>query len=405
MKYYSLICAVLLLAMGSGFSGCGGGGSTDALTIKVEKGTFEISIPSFGELHAVTSTPIAVPPQLRGSQTLAWIVPENTFVHQGETVIRLDPEGYKDRIQKESFEIDKLNLEIYEKRAALDKEKLEIDGQLTLTSIEKALAEVYGAKDEEIFPRNKIIEDAVNLEFLEKKKKHFKEKKSKIEQKSNAELSLLELKRKTHKMKFDQYTQALEALDIKAPHDGFLIYHRNYRGEKPRLGSSVWAGRKIAMLPNLERMEATVYVLESEAAGLKEGLGCLVRLDCSPQRNFSGRVSGIDTIAKPLEKESPLKYFQVKISLDETDTIIMKPGNQVQATIFVRRIEEVVSIPNQALFYEGEDAFVNVMNSGAVEKRTVETGVRSLTRTVVSMGLSVGDFVVLGDMEGKDGVQ
>jgi RND family efflux transporter MFP subunit len=405
MKYCSLICALLLFAISAGISGCGGSGGAAALTLKVEKGTFEISIPSFGELQAVTSTPITVPPQLRGSQTLAWIVTENTFVHKGETVIRLDPEGYKDRIQKESFEIEKLNLEIYEKRSALNKEKKEIDGQLALTSIEKEMAEVYGAKDEEIFPRNKIIEDAVNLEFLEKKKKHFKDKKSKLELKSNAELDLLELKRKTHKMKLDQYSQALEALDIKAPHEGFLIYHRNYRGEKPRLGSSVWAGRKIAMLPNVERMEATVYVLESEAAGLKEGLGCLVRLDCSPQRNFSGKVTGIDTIAKPLEKESPLKYFQVKISLDETDRTIMKPGNQVRATIFVQRIEGVVSIPNQALFFKGEDAFVNVINSGAVEKRKVETGVRSLTRTVVSMGLSEGDLVVLGDMEGKDGVK
>lgn len=405
MKYCSLICALVLLTALVGVSGCGGGKAAEILTVKAELGTFEISIPCFGQLQAVTSTPVTVPPQLRGSQTLAWIVEENTFVHEGDTVIRLDPQPYLDRIQQETFEIEKLNQDIKGKKTMLNKEKKEIDGQLGLASIERQLAEVYGAKDEEIFSRNKIIEDAINLDFLEKKTTHFKVMKSKLEQKSNAELQLLELKRKTHKMKLDQYTQALASLDIKAPHDGFLIYERNYRGEKPQLGSSVWAGRKIAKLPNLERMEAIVYVLESEAAGLKEGLGCSVRLDCSPQRAFPGKVGGIDTIAKPLEKESPLKYFQVKISLDETDKMIMKPGNQVQATIFVQRVEHVLSIPNQALIYEGEDAFVNVLESGAVEKRKVETGVRSLTRIVIAKGLKAGDLVVLGEMDETGGVQ
>ncbi len=405
MKYYSLICAVFFLIFIAAMSDCGADNASGALTMRVERGTFQISIPSFGELQAVTSTPITVPPQLRGSQTLAWIVKENAFVHKGEIVIRLDPQWYEDRVQNETFEIDKLNLEIGEKKTALGKEKLEIEGQLGLTSIEKELAEVYGAKDQDIFPRNQIIEDAVNLEFLEKKTNHFKGKKDKLEQKSNAELELLELKRKTHKMKWDQYTQALEALDIKAPHDGVLIYERDYRGEKPRLGSSVWAGRKIAKLPNLERMEARVFVLESEAGGLKEGLDCSVRLDCSPQKVFPGKVIGIDTIAKPLEKESPLKYFEVKVSLDETDKNIMKPGSQVQSVIFVQRIEDVLSIPNQALFYEGEDAFVTILNNRAVEKRKVETGVRSLTRTVVTKGLNEGDNVVLGTTEDKDGVK
>ncbi len=405
MMRYSIISALFFVIMLAGISGCSARTDNKALSLRMARGSFEIFIPSFGELSAVTSTPISVPPQLRGSQTLAWIQEENTFVHKDEVVIRLDAQYYREQIQKEEFEIEKLNLEIGEKRLGLEKEKKEIEGELGLTSIEKELAELYGAKDEEIFPRNKIIEDAINLEFLEKKTNHFQGKKKKLEQKSSAELELLELKRKTHKTKLDQYHQALEALDIKAPHDGFLIYERNYRGEKPQLGMSVWGGRKIANLPNLDRMEAKVYVLESEAAGLKAGLACSVVLDCSSQQTFIGTVASIDTIAKPLEKESPLKYFEVKISLENTDKTLMKPGNQVRATIFVQRLEDVLSVPNQALIIEGEDVFVKVVDHGTVVKRKVQPGVRSLTRTVITDGLIEGEMLLLGDSDGKDGAK
>ncbi len=383
-----------ILACIIGITGCGGS-EKDAAVITMQKETFEIVIPAFGELDAVKSTPIMASAQVRGQQTIAWMIPENSQVKTGETVIRMAASYYVDSLRTEKFNIARLDLEIQDKEKVLDKEKKDIQAQLALTEIEKQLAEVFAARDEMIFSRNEIIESSINVEFLGTKTQHFQEKTKQIEKKAQAELQLLKSKKKTLQVKVEQLQSALDSLELKAPHDGILIYEKNWRGEKPRLGMSAWPGMKLAKLPDLNSMEAKVFVLESEAAGLKGDLPATVTLDSSPGLTFNGKVIGMDTIAKPPEENNPLKYFEVKISLEKTDPAIMKPGSQVKTVIFVRKLENVLAIPNQALFFNDGHTYVNVMKGSKIEKRAVKTGDRSLTRTVITEGLTVGEKVVL----------
>ncbi|MCP4149900.1 MAG: HlyD family efflux transporter periplasmic adaptor subunit [bacterium] len=397
-KSLTAIFALLILLS---LTGCGSSANKDDAIMKVKKETFQIVIPAFGELQAVQSTPITVPPQLQGRQTLAWMAYENSFVKKGETVIRLDDTWYRERMIKEQFNVSKLDLQINEMEGQMEKERNQLQSQLTLTAVEKELATLYGARDESVYSRNRIIEDAINLKYLKKKSLHYEQKKDKLEQKATAELQLLQLRKKTHMVKIKQYKDALQSLEIKAPHDGLFIYQRNWRNEKPQLGRNVWNGTKLGKLPDLKSMEAKVYVLESEAGGLKKDLQVSIELASSSGALYPGKVINIAAIAKALDKDSPLKYFEVKVSIEKTLRALMKPGSQVSTTIFVKKMENVISVPNQALFFEKEYAFVNIKNSSSVEKRRVETGIRSLTRTVIKKGLEEGETVFLG--KPKDG--
>lgn len=366
-----------------------------AAAMTVENGTFEIAIPAFGELDAVKSTPIIASTQIRGPQIIAWIAPENSRVKGGETVIRMDSVYYVENLNKEKLNIARLELEIQAKEKTLAKEKKDIQAQLDLTEIEKQLANVYAARDESIFSKNEIIESSINVEFLGKKTSHLNEKTKQVEKKAQAELQLLKSKMKTLQVKAEQLQSALNSLELKAPHDGIFIYEKDWRGDKPRVSMSVWTGMKLGKLPDLNYMEAKVFVLESEAAGLKNDLPVNLTLDSSPGLVFNGKVIGMDTIAKPLTEKSPLKYFEVKVSIEKTDPSIMKPGSQVKAIIFVRKQTNVITVPNQALFYNSEQPFVNVLNGSGTEKRMVKIGDRSLTRTVIIDGLKAGERVLL----------
>lgn len=388
-----LLCIIILISIPGILNRCSPEKAAAAITI--QKGTFEIVIPAFGELDAVKSTPIMPSPQIRGQQIIAWIAPENSRVKAGETVIRMDSTYYTDSLRTEKFNIARLDLEIKAKEEALAKEKKDIQGQLNLTEIEKQLAEVFAAKDETIFSRNEIIESAINVDFLGTKNHHLQEKTKQLEKKAQAELQLLKSKRKTIQVKIEQYQSALDAMELKAPHDGILIYEKNWRGEEPKVGMAVWTGMKLAKLPDLSNMEAKVFVLESEAAGLKGDLSVTLSLDSSPGVIFNGKVMGIDTIAKPLTEKSPLKYFEIKVSLEKTDPLMMKPGSQVKASIFVRKQEDVLTVPNQALFFNSSQSFVNVLNGSKTEKRMVKIGDRSLTQTVIIDGLTAGEKVLL----------
>jgi HlyD family secretion protein len=376
---------------------CGRPGSGDVANLNVRKGTFEILIPAFGELQAAKSTPIVVPPESRfGLQTIAWIAPEYSTVKSGEVVIRLASTELADLLRTEQAEVAKLNLEIAQKEKQLEKEKSDLTGQISVTGIQRELADVYAARDETIFPRNKIIEDAVDLNYQTIREQHFQRKREQLEKRITAELQLLQSKVSAHEVKIKQYQDQLNNLELRAPHDGMLIVEKTWNGEKYRVGMYAYGGMKLGSLPDLSIMEAKLYVLESEASGLKESLPVSLRLDFEPGRVFTGKVAGIDTIAKPLSEQSPLKYFEVKISLDVTDPKLMKPGVQVKASIFVERLTGVIAVPNQALVFDQDKAFALVKKGSGFRRRPVEIGARSLTQTVVTDGLEEGEEILLG---------
>jgi HlyD family secretion protein len=392
----------LLLAGLALIGGCSNAGSS-AISLKAQKGLFQVLIPGTGELQAAKSTPIIVPPKNRWRQTIAWLAPDNAAVRKGDVVVRLDATQLREQLQKEENQIAKLNLEIGKKELQLEKEKSDLQGEVALTEIERKMADVYAKRDETIFSRNEIIGDAVDLEFQTAKERHLQQKKARTERKAVAELQLLQAKVNTSRIRADQYRESLNSLELKAPHDGVWVIERTWSGEKLREGQNTYGGIKIGTLPDLNRFEARVFVLESEASGLQEKLPVSVRLDFEPNRIFRGKVTAIDTIAKSLDPESAVKYFEVRVSLDRTEPKLMKPGAQVKATIFARHLAGVIAVPNQALRFEGGKAFVSVRKPGGIEKRAVETGARSLTRTVITRGLAEGELFLLDNPKNGSG--
>lgn len=385
--------------------GCVTGGQTP-VALRAQKGVFQVLIPGSGELRAVKSTPISVPPQVRGRQTIAWIAPDNANVRQGEVVVRLDAAALRESLQVEENQMAKLSLEIRQKEMQLEKERGDLHGQLALTEIERNMADVYAARDETIFPRNKIIEDAVDLGFLTTKERHFEGKKRRMEKKATAELQLLQAKMSTRKTKADQLRKSMDSLEMRAPHDGVWVVEKTWRGEKYHQGMNAWGGEKLGTLPDFSLFEAKVFVLESASSGLVENLPVSIRLDFEPDREFRGKVLGIDTIAKAMNEESVIKYFEVRVGLDAIEARLMKPGIQVKATIFAQQKRDVISVPNQALLYEEGEAFLKIKRPTGIEKRKVETGLRSLTRTVITRGLREGEeFLLDNARSGRGGAR
>ncbi len=379
-------------------AGCGGTKNAAMAVLKVRKAEFQIVIPAFGELQAAKSTPIVVPPESRwGLQTIAWMAPEYSSVKKDEVIIRLASADLVERLRVEQAEMDKLDLEIEKKQKQLEKDKTDLHGQIEVTSIQRKLADVYAARDETIFPKNKIIEDAIDLGYQNTRERHFERKRDQMEKRIAAELQLLEARANTRRVQIKQIQDQLNNLEIKAPQDGMLVINKYWSGEKYRVGMNAYPGQKLGSLPDLSKMEAKLFVLESEAAGLKEGLPVSLTLDFEPGRVFTGKVIGLDTIAKPLGEDSPLKYFETKVELDVTEPDLMKPGVQVRASVFVEKEADVLAVPNQALVYEQGKAFLLVMTSARVEKRPVETGARSLTLTIITKGLRDGETVLLGN--------
>lgn len=391
----------LLLAL-AWTAGCAGLGAGEEIpTYRAAPGGFEVEIKGFGELQAAQATPIEVPPNLPGAQRVVSLAEDGTTVAEGDVIARLDDDYIQTRIDRARDMIASIDLQLEAKEKDLAKEKSSVTASLEALERQLDNADNFAPRDPELFSRNEILEAEVDRELLATKIRLARERLERYTERAEAELEILRLKRRTQKVQQTQFEEARKQLDVRAPHAGVFFRAANWRGEKMSVGNTVWRGTPLGELPNLDEMEARLHVLESEAAGLTEGLDVNVTLDAHPGIRFAGKVSTVQPIANPIEPESPVKYFELKIALDRTDGTVMKPRSQVVASIFVVRHEGVIAVPNQALFHEGGETWVWVRRRGGFERQIVQLGERSLSQTVITDGVREGDVIALSPPSGS----
>ncbi len=376
-------------------TGCSQQSSDGVLTMNVSRGSFAVDIPAVGELEASQSTAVIVPTGLRGPQSLAWILDNFSPVKAGDVVARMDPTRENYRLMLEQFDFDKLG---FDSSMQTEKDRTisqTLEAGTEVTSQERDLAERFFSEDERVYTKIEIIDQMRNQDYLIAKMHYFDWGLDKHGDQANAEQELIKLKQKGHTAKINRYENNLNQMEIIAPHDGLFVYQAGWDGSFPIVGDMMWSGFSIGLLPDTSVMQAKLFVQESEAAGLAIGKQATVYLDAYPDKPFSGTVTQVDALAKPKEKDSPVNYFQFTISLDKTIVEIMQPGRQVKAQVHLLDLQDVLTIPNQALFQKEGSYWVYLKTRAGFTKQTVTPGDRSLNRTEITQGLTQGDVIAL----------
>ena len=292
---------------------------------RVERGSFARNVTAEGILEAETTTPLIAPLEARMALTLAWLATDGSRVARDEVVIRFDPtEMEQDLLDGEAEKttaetrMDKQTVE-----AGAVFENLERDADLA--SLELDYAREFQSKDAQIFSRAEIIESEIDEDLAKRKRDHAQDTRLLREDLSNVELELLGLERKKAELKIEQAEAGLRSLEVRAPHDGIFVLKRDWRGVT-QVGQTVWPSQPLAEIPQLDVMQAKVYVLEADAGGLEEGVPAEVVLDAHPLRSYKAEVKSVTALAQRRNPRSPVQYFEVILGLDRTDPELMKPG-------------------------------------------------------------------------------
>jgi multidrug efflux pump subunit AcrA (membrane-fusion protein) len=386
------ILAILLCAS---LAGCGQRTVDTVETMEVVRDDFVISLFSKGELRAARSTPIQPPPGGRNPRTIEWLAPNNSWVRQGQVVARFDISDAERKALTAGLEIDKVELQVMAKERELERLMAELGNQLELVEIEKLMADTFTIDNELAYSRHEIIDAMRDKALLEYKSGHFEGKKENYSELQNAEVAVLNAQRSTQESQYREHQGMLEQSEVRAPHDGFFVYEKTWWGQYVEVGTTVFPANKIASIPNLDKMEAVLYVLETEAVGLAAGQEATVVVDAFQGRPLSGTVSAISATAAPIERESPVKYFTVTVALDQADPSWITPEAPVTAEIHISRVENTIAVPNQAVFKDEEGDWVLLRDGGELIRRPVELGIRGANRSQILTGLEEGDQIAL----------
>jgi len=369
----------------------------DVATFKVEPITFARRVTAEGTLKAVKATPVGVPQNATSPMKLSWIADDGSLLRKGDVIVRFDEQEFVDLLLsgREDHSTATNKFEKADAESSATRTNLKRDARLAQSELEAA--QRFRFDDAEIFSRYARIEAEVDQNLATSRKRHAEEVLGVRDNLARVERDLIAIEDRRAGIKIKQAEEGLQALQVSAPHDGILVLQRNWRGDMPRVGDTMWRGQPIGEIPELSSMQAEVFVLEADAAGLAIDQKATLFLEADSRTQFKGKVKSVDKVARPRIPRQPVQYFGVTVELERTDRKMMKPGARVRATLEVENQSNAFAIPRQALFEKEGKKLVYRRKSEAFEPVEVTIGSSSAGRVVVTKGLTKGDEIALED--------
>jgi len=373
-------------------------------TFQVKRGEFLDALEFRGQLKAMKSVTISAPSNAGDLQILK-IATDGAQVKKGDAVVEFDPSKTTQDLAQDQSVLKSADAEIEQARAQA---RLNEEVDTTAVMKEKYNVEVakLDASKSEVVSR---IEGAeANLKVADAQQAlHEAEEKLKSDTAVD-EATIEDKKHASRKAEFDaqRAETALAAMTLKAPADGTIsllsIWHNG--GETPfKAGERAWPGSPLAELPDAASLRIAARVDETERGRLAIAQPVTLQLDAIADRQFTGRIERIGTIASSdFSAGWPVpRNFDLEIGIDQADPRL-KPGMTVQITVIVDRVPDAITIPAQASFLKSGETVAYVWNGSAFQERAIQIERRSRDRILVSSGLKQGDLVALKDPLGKE---
>lgn len=349
--------------------------SYDVPTARVEKGEFVIGINTNGTIEAKQASTLSAP-RIRGLQ-ITWLAPEGSFVKKGEAVIRFDN-------SKQSAELANFKSDLKIKETSLFRANQEhnIQEKQLMLDLEKAQRN-YDEKKHEA-PRV-AFEAKLELELAQL---NFKAKLDQLV--ADVEKADIEVQRA--KDQLDLAQRELNQTVINAPIPGMVVYLEIWKGgtmSKVQEGDSPWPGQGLVNLPDLSVMIVKTTVSEVDAANVDSGQAVQIVMDAFPDDSYDGHVFKKSTLAHKKDYNSKINVFDVDVMILVQDERF-KPGMSASCDIIIDRLQDIVSVPIEAVFEIRGQTLVYLENR---KERAITVGRKNDTSIEVVEGLT-GDEVI-----------
>jgi len=197
----------------------------------------------------------------------------------------------------------------------------------------------------------------------------------------------------------------LENCMIYAPNDGMVVYARpegGRFGNSPIAeGVSVRNRQELLKLPDLSKMQVRNQIHEAVLDQVDPGLPVTVRVDAFPNRSYRGEVSEVAVVPSENSNTNAKTYDCVVVIPELVEQL--KPGMTAVCEINVDRLEDIISVPVQAVVQDEDRTWIYVAAGNGVERRDVELGRNNDKFVQIRSGLAIGERVVLNPMDLLDG--
>lgn len=393
--------AIVIIAVLVGTSGKKG---VAPQTIKALQGPFEVVVTVTGELQAQNKEDIMAPAELRQGRSFRFsdikiqdLVPEGTVVDSGAYVATLDRSALSNRLKEIEDDLEKSQQQYL---------KTQLDTTLQLRSLRDELINLKFELEERqiVVDQSKFEPPATQRQAqinLEKAQRNYKQAQHNYTLKRDqavASMREVAINLSRQERERQDMLDVLSKFVIKAPKPGMVIYHREWSGQKRKVGSSVspW-DLTVAILPDLSIMISKTYVNEIDVSKLKKGQAVRIGVDAFPEKKYTGIVTEVANIGEQLPN-TDAKVFEVTIRVNEYDQIL-RPSMTTSNQIVTQTFESVIYLPLEAVHANDSISYVYLTRG---RKQIVMTAEQNENFIIIEKGLQPGDEVYLSTPDNGD---
>ncbi|APW61336.1 efflux RND transporter periplasmic adaptor subunit [Paludisphaera borealis] len=184
--------------------------------------------------------------------------------------------------------------------------------------------------------------------------------------------------------------------EIHAPSDGILVLADYQNRPSIKEGVVVTYGQKLFSIPDLTSIRVAARIHESIVDQLKPGQTARIRVDAFPNESFSGLVEAV--APRPDARSSfgsGAKSYTSNVTITK-GLPDLRPGMTAEVEILVAALDDVLSVPVQAVVqYDDKDHVAVKTPDGKLDWREVKLGIANSQAVEVKEGLKAGEAVVI----------
>lgn len=295
------------------------------------------------------------------------LVEEGDKVTRGQLLLRLDPETYRNAIEREEASRRQSVIAIERQRLALALAQKRLERATTLLA-----RKMIGQSE---FDDQRNARDLARVELQ-----------SSEEALRRADAILGEAREQMGKT------------DIRAPIDGTIVALPIKVGETAIASTNAFAGANLMTIADTSAIQAELKVDEADIARIAVGQSVDVYATAFPDTALKGKVQRI-ALAPTLENQA--RTYEVIALVTPPEGVGLRSGMSVRADIFLGDGSRRLAVPVEAVGTdEGEDGkverYVWVDRDGRAERIVVQVGLSDDRWEEIVSGLKAGDRVITG---------
>jgi multidrug resistance efflux pump len=199
----------------------------------------------------------------------------------------------------------------------------------------------------------------------------------------------------------DKKLKDLENFIVRSPVNGIINYGdpspipwwRREQQEELEPGANVYKRRVLMYIPESKNYVVEMMVGETDIARLKKGLECTIKVDAYPDYTLHGYIQEISLVGERSWGTQEIR-FKVRCDVKEIHDWF-KPNLKAKVDIFVKELKNILYVPVDAIYQDGDKSYCFVIKGETYEKRFVTIGENNNEYVEIKNGLNKGEKVSL----------